>query len=901
MKKNSLMKTRLFIAALLLPSLASAEIQSAQTLQTHGRVSRLYGTPLAHGTTPIESAEAFVSEHAADVWGVRADQLLPIGPFQDGRHVIELMHNEATGQPKFFLIAYTPHVSGVAVYDAALKLLIRNEPTFPVVLASAQLPAIEGFSLRQGVRPSNLDATMLRATGMHALDMRGGVQLTGLEPTVFAGTNGMSKKPQLLASFVLESASEKWRVLSNPATGEIIYKENLILHANVQVQVQANVTDGAGADECHEENQQVVPYARVAVGGTAYFAGANGVVTIPNFSGGEVTVQGECRTKWFNVNNSAGSDHVAEVIVEDGGSATLLLNAANDSELTRAEANVVFYAEEVRSFALRYSPDFPTIAEQENFACNVNLSSTCNAYYDGNSINFYSAGGSCNNTGFSTVVHHEYGHHLVNVAGSGQGEYGEGVGDCVGILITGDPRLGVGFYAGDCENGIRNADNTCQFSTDCSSCGSAIHACGQLISGMLWDVREGFIAAGESVDLVNSIFINSIPLHNGSAIDENIVVDWLVLDDDDSTIYNGTPHFAVIDSACAAHGLPAPEVDLLDIRFLDGFPEYVHPTFGASFSVWINEYAGQMADGTQRIEWTVDDGEVLVAPLEFDAGVRWNATLPGAACGSVVGFAIATDLVGGGTERSPEDGSMYSVPVASGFTTVFEDHGESDEGWSVIDACSDGEWTRGVPVGGGDRGDPADDYDGSGACWLTDNVDGNTDVDSGTTTLTSPVLDASAIGTVVSYARWYYNCDGPGAGEEVLTVDVSSDGGDTWTNLEVVGPESDETCGEWFEVSFIVGDFVANTDEFQIRFIAADDNGPQTLVEAAIDAVMLLATECEKGPDLPGDLNGDGNVDGEDVGIFLAQWGMPGGIADINGDGFVDGADFGILIANWTG
>jgi hypothetical protein len=117
----------------------------------------------------------------------------------------------------------------------------------------------------------------------------------------------------------------------------------------------------------------------------------------------------------------------------------------------------------------------------------------------------------------------------------------------------------------------------------------------------------------------------------------------------------------------------------------------------------------------------------------------------------------------------------------------------------------------------------------------------------------------------------------------------------------VVGPESDETCGEWFEVSFIVGDFVANTDEFRIRFIAADDNGPQTLVEAAIDAVILLAMECEKGPDLPGDLNGDGEVNGEDVGIFLSQWGSSDGIADINGDGLVDGADFGILIANWTG
>ena len=47
------------------------------------------------------------------------------------------------------------------------------------------------------------------------------------------------------------------------------------------------------------------------------------------------------------------------------------------------------------------------------------------------------------------------------------------------------------------------------------------------------------------------------------------------------------------------------------------------------------------------------------------------------------------------------------------------------------------------------------------------------------------------------------------------------------------------------------------------------------------------------------DLNGDGRVDGEDIGLFLLQWGGPGS-ADFNGDGLVDGADFGILLLEWT-
>jgi len=48
----------------------------------------------------------------------------------------------------------------------------------------------------------------------------------------------------------------------------------------------------------------------------------------------------------------------------------------------------------------------------------------------------------------------------------------------------------------------------------------------------------------------------------------------------------------------------------------------------------------------------------------------------------------------------------------------------------------------------------------------------------------------------------------------------------------------------------------------------------------------------------PADLNGDGTVDGGDLGTLLSQWGGPGS-ADLNGDGTVDGEDLGMLLASW--
>ncbi|MBM4099200.1 MAG: hypothetical protein FJ260_04470 [Planctomycetes bacterium] len=59
-----------------------------------------------------------------------------------------------------------------------------------------------------------------------------------------------------------------------------------------------------------------------------------------------------------------------------------------------------------------------------------------------------------------------------------------------------------------------------------------------------------------------------------------------------------------------------------------------------------------------------------------------------------------------------------------------------------------------------------------------------------------------------------------------------------------------------------------------------------------------LALSCS-GCGVPGDLNGDGAVNGFDLGLLLGGWGQPGP-ADLNGDGTVDGFDLGLLLGAWT-
>lgn len=69
-------------------------------------------------------------------------------------------------------------------------------------------------------------------------------------------------------------------------------------------------------------------------------------------------------------------------------------------------------------------------------------------------------------------------------------------------------------------------------------------------------------------------------------------------------------------------------------------------------------------------------------------------------------------------------------------------------------------------------------------------------------------------------------------------------------------------------------------------------------------AAVLCAPPCDPagggGTHVRGDLNGDGVVDGADLGLLLGAWGTAGP-GDHNADGIVDGADLGILLGNWGG
>ena len=69
---------------------------------------------------------------------------------------------------------------------------------------------------------------------------------------------------------------------------------------------------------------------------------------------------------------------------------------------------------------------------------NANLNSTCNAHWNGRSINLYSGNSQCANTGLiADVIYHEWGHGLdAFTGGIDDGAFSEGFGDIVSMIMT---------------------------------------------------------------------------------------------------------------------------------------------------------------------------------------------------------------------------------------------------------------------------------------------------------------------------------------------------------------------------------------------------------------------------------------------------------------------------------
>ena len=100
----------------------------------------------------------------------------------------------------------------------------------------------------------------------------------------------------------------------------------------------------------------------------------------------------------------------------------------------------------------------------------------------------------------------------------------------------------------------------------------------------------------------------------------------------------------------------------------------------------------------------------------------------------------------------------------------------------------------------------------------------------------------------------------------------------------------------------VPGDAVLGETRMRVRVHDGDFDPMSACGEATYGEVedYTLAIAEEPIADCLGDLNGDGQIDGGDLGQLIGAWGACSGCAaDLDGSGAVDGGDLGLMIGGW--
>ncbi len=481
-----------------------------------------------------------------------------------------------------------------------------------------------------------------------------------------------------------------------------------------------------------------------------------------------------------------------------------------------------------------------------------------NAWWDG-TINFCAGSASYGNTGeLQQVVHHEFGHGIQAAILGSQGNegLGEGNGDIIGNLMTQDPIIGRGFYVGNCVSGIRNSLNTLQYPGDVV--GQEIHYAGQVIAGFNWDAMvllQGLYGGG-SWDAPGTVKSGEL-WHYGRVLmhpfyQADQVFATFFADDDNANMDDGTPHHAQLCEAAENHGFDCPAILVGVFVYHESRPysssqSVGYPVIGQAVSLG----GGSIVGGSVELNYRVNGGGFSTVLMNGTGNPdEFAATIPAQAWGSKVEYYIeaANTLGATGTSPAAAPAALHYFEVDDGFA----DEMELPTAWHLStvtgETAGTGNWERADPQQ--TTAQPENDHTAIGTlCWVTGALAGtgagSYDVDGGATLLYSPKFElAGASDVSVSYWRWYSNDQGNAPGEDYWTVQVSNDGGATWTNVEYTTASSNA----WVNIVFDLDTYYATPGTVQLRF-KAEDAGSGSLVEALVDDFLLMGSFDLSGVD----------------------------------------------------
>jgi hypothetical protein len=275
-------------------------------------------------------------------------------------------------------VRYQQQRSGIPVFSSDLRVLVRNEEGFPVVLAASSLHDLGSFVVDAGRAGSPFSRLEEIAPDMTSYS----------EPQVviWAGVDDVAPEPVLAITFTADNydnpdaEAERWLYIADAGTGAVLHRENLICFAAITGYVQGNATQGYKADICGPEEPTTMPYALLKVEGdeTDYYTKADGAFPDDLAASGPVTVTSYMEGRYFKIFNWAEGDPppsegtaLSATLTPGADPYTFVHNEGDDGspdyELTRSQVNCYVAANKVRDWVLWQNPDFPVICTGRQF------------------------------------------------------------------------------------------------------------------------------------------------------------------------------------------------------------------------------------------------------------------------------------------------------------------------------------------------------------------------------------------------------------------------------------------------------------------------------------------------------------------------------------------------------
>jgi trimeric autotransporter adhesin len=549
------------------------------------------------GIDPAQLGQPRVSQVTEELWQVRFPQAYQGLPVRHGHLVATISHGN---------LVLVGTESWGNVRDLGVVPAVTAEQALQTGFAFADGPTLEDVLLQ----PAQLEVVPFAPAQLQ-------------QGEAFAGDIGAGYGHRLVWSFVFQRAPEgaRWQVSVDAHTGEVLALEDTNHY------VQQPFTGGAypltSTEICNVISQcgtmqanSPMPFADTGLPSPNNFTNSAGIV---NWTSGTVTTT--LTGQFVDIVDTCGAINASS---PTGAIALGGTNGQHDCTVgapstgagnTPASRSAFYELNKLKEQARGWLPTNSWL--QARLTTNVNLNQTCNAFWNGSSVNFYRSGGGCRNTGeIAAVFDHEWGHGMDdNDAGGSLSNSSEGYADIAAIYRLQASCVGHGFFStagGGCGRTLDNTGNNqneaqqgaAHCDTDCSGvrdadylkhnpntpdtalgfvctsciagsgpCGRQVHCAAAPSRQAAWDfAARDLQAAPFNLDSQSAFIVANRTFYVGSGSigswhsctcggtssgcgATNGYMQWLAADDNDGNVNNGTPHMTALFAAFNRHGI----------------------------------------------------------------------------------------------------------------------------------------------------------------------------------------------------------------------------------------------------------------------------------------------------------------------------------------------------------